>query len=147
MTYDARSRLLTDDASTYSYTARSTLASVSASTGGTRTVAFDAFDAFERNIANGSTSYAYASLDRTNISGTTSFTYGGGCNQLFSEGRRRFTRGMTDAPDGSRCRDSCPPNSVKATVTLPGHVPTDRSADPLPGVAGLPPDTKVTTTN
>ncbi|MEU3323241.1 RHS repeat-associated core domain-containing protein [Streptomyces sp. NPDC006785] len=93
-TYDARNRLLTDDASTYSYTPRSTLASVSAATGGTRTLAFDAF---ERKITDGSTSYAYDSLDRTTTSGTTSFTYDGGSNQLISDGTSHYAR----TPDGA----------------------------------------------
>ncbi|MFE6919192.1 RHS repeat-associated core domain-containing protein [Streptomyces rubiginosohelvolus] len=93
-TYDARNRLLTDDASTYSYTPRSTLASVSPATGGTRTLAFDAF---ERKITDGSTSYAYDSLDRTTTSGTTSFTYDGGSNQLISDGTSHYAR----TPDGA----------------------------------------------
>ncbi|WP_424920067.1 LamG-like jellyroll fold domain-containing protein [Streptomyces sp. wa1064] len=93
-TYDARNRLLTDDASTYSYTPRSTLASVSAATGGTRTLTFDAF---ERKITDGSTSYAYDSLDRTTTSGTTSFTYDGGSNQLISDGTSHYAR----TPDGA----------------------------------------------
>ncbi|MFH9133687.1 hypothetical protein [Streptomyces sp. NPDC017524] len=93
-TYDARNRLLTDDASTYSYTPRSTLASVSAATGGTRALTFDAF---ERKITDGSTSYAYDSLDRTTTSGTTSFTYDGGSNQLISDGTSHYAR----TPDGA----------------------------------------------
>ncbi|NED06942.1 hypothetical protein G3I55_35450 [Streptomyces sp. SID6648] len=87
-------RRLTDDASTYSCTARSTLAAVSAATGGTRTLAFDAF---ERKITDGSTSFAYDSLDRTTTSGATSFTYDGGSNQLISDGTSPYAR----TPDGA----------------------------------------------
>lgn len=68
------------------------------------------------------------------------------CSPATVQRKRLNHRRSSAGRYGRYCWCSYPPNSVKATVTLPGHVPTDRSADPLPGVAGLPPDTKVTTT-
>ncbi|MGW7287761.1 LamG-like jellyroll fold domain-containing protein [Streptomyces sp. NPDC054847] len=92
-TYDARNRLMTDGTSTYSYTARGTLAAVTPGGGTPRTLTFDAF---ERKITDGSTTYAYDSLDRVAAHGTTPFAYDGGSNQLISDGSSYYAR----TPDG-----------------------------------------------
>ncbi|TDE56125.1 hypothetical protein E1295_11995 [Nonomuraea mesophila] len=81
-TYDERNRLLTGDASTYTYTPRGTLATQTkdgTTTGYT-------FDAFDRLIADGDSVYAYDALDRltSRIRGTTkqTFAYAGLGNDL-----------------------------------------------------------------
>ncbi|MEW1717925.1 hypothetical protein [Streptomyces sp. NPDC093109] len=93
-TYDTRNRLLTDGTSTYSYSARGTVASVKSPGKETRSLTFDAF---ERKITDGGTTYTYDSLDRVRGNGKASFSYDGGSNNLADDGTSRYTR----TPDGS----------------------------------------------
>ncbi|MEU5398821.1 LamG-like jellyroll fold domain-containing protein [Streptomyces sp. NPDC005963] len=88
-TYDARNRLLTDGTSSYAYSPRGTLSSVTATGSPARNLTFDAF---ERKISDGSASFAYDSLDRVRGHGSTSFSYDGGSNNLMSDGTNHFTR-------------------------------------------------------
>ncbi|MFE4173624.1 RHS repeat-associated core domain-containing protein [Streptomyces sp. NPDC056909] len=55
------------------------------------------FDAFERKITDGASTFAYDSLDRVLRSGQTSFSYDGGSDNLATDGTGRYSR----APDGS----------------------------------------------
>nr|WP_240469175.1 LamG-like jellyroll fold domain-containing protein [Streptomyces sp. OM5714] len=87
-TYDARNRLLTDGSSTYSYTPRGTVNTV---TTGSTTRAHT-FDAFERKITDGSSTYTYDSLDRVAQHGTTTFRYDGGSNNLLFDGTTHYSR-------------------------------------------------------
>ncbi|MEU2263648.1 LamG-like jellyroll fold domain-containing protein [Streptomyces sp. NPDC019645] len=88
-TYDERNRLLSDGTSTYAYTPRGTLASVTKQGAPTRTLTFDAF---ERKISDGASTFAYDSLDRVRQHGQTTFNYDGGSNNLTSDGTNHFTR-------------------------------------------------------
>ncbi|MER7955938.1 LamG-like jellyroll fold domain-containing protein [Streptomyces sp. NPDC096030] len=120
-TYDARNRLQSEGTSTYGYTPRGTLSSVT--TGGTaRTLTFDAF---ERKITDGPSVFAYDSLDRLAKSGQDALTYDGGSNGLASDGSNRYSRG----PSGGL--------QAMATGTTTQWAVTDRHTDV---VAGLAPD-------
>ncbi|MET9894090.1 LamG-like jellyroll fold domain-containing protein [Streptomyces sp. NPDC006465] len=91
-TFDARNRQLTEGASQFTYSARGTLTSVDASSPRSTT-----FDAFDRKIRDGSTTYSYDSLDRIQQRNTTTFTYDGGSNNLANDGTTKYNR----TPDGS----------------------------------------------
>ncbi|MEU0411504.1 LamG-like jellyroll fold domain-containing protein [Streptomyces griseorubiginosus] len=93
-TFDARNRQLTDGPTTYTYTARGTLASVDTGSGTARS---STFDAFERKITDSGAAYTYDSLDRVQTRGTTTFTYDGGSNSLAGDGTTTYNR----AADGS----------------------------------------------
>ncbi|WP_343244633.1 LamG-like jellyroll fold domain-containing protein [Streptomyces sp. SID11385] len=88
-TYDARNRLLTQGAKTYSYTPRGTLASVKSDGSATRDLAFDAF---ERKVEDGGVTSSYDSLDRVQRRGDTDFTYDGGSNDVTSDGTSTYSR-------------------------------------------------------
>ncbi|MFF3503172.1 LamG-like jellyroll fold domain-containing protein [Streptomyces sp. NPDC003247] len=88
-TFDARNRQLTDGTTTYTYTARGTLASVDSGSGTPRTLTFDAF---ERKITDAGTTYTYDSLDRVQTRGTTTFTYDGGSNNASTDGTTDYNR-------------------------------------------------------
>ncbi|NDK25309.1 DNRLRE domain-containing protein [Streptomyces sp. TR1341] len=87
--YDAQNRQLTDGATTFTYTPRSTLASEDDGGGTTRTLTSDAFD---RRITDGDTHYTYDSLDRVQTRGATTFTYDGGSSDLTSDGATTYDR-------------------------------------------------------
>ncbi|MFH9412110.1 LamG-like jellyroll fold domain-containing protein [Streptomyces rochei] len=87
-TYDARNRLLTDGSSTYAYTPRGTLSTVTTGT----TARSLTFDAFERRITDGTSTYTYDSLDRVAQHGATTFRYDGGSNNLLGDGTTDYTR-------------------------------------------------------
>ncbi|MFE1928176.1 RHS repeat-associated core domain-containing protein [Streptomyces asoensis] len=55
------------------------------------------FDAFERKITDGGTTYAYDSLDRVQTRGSTAFTYDGGSNNLAGDGTTDYSR----TPEGT----------------------------------------------
>ncbi|MEV7679883.1 LamG-like jellyroll fold domain-containing protein [Streptomyces sp. NPDC088341] len=121
-TYDARNRLLTDGTSAYGYTPRGTLTSVTAPGQDTRSLSFDAF---ERKITDGASTFAYDSLDRVLRSGQTSLSYDGGSDNLAADGTGRYSR----TPDGSLL--------AIAKGTTRQWAVTDRHTDL---VAGLSPD-------
>lgn len=87
-TYDARNRLLTDGSTAYAYTPRGTLSTVTTGT----TARSLTFDAFERKITDGTSTYTYDSLDRVAQHGTTTFRYDGGSNNLLDDGTTNYTR-------------------------------------------------------
>ncbi|MFE6417422.1 LamG-like jellyroll fold domain-containing protein [Streptomyces rochei] len=87
-TYDARNRLLTDGSTAYAYTPRGTLSTVTTGT----TARSLTFDAFERKITDGTSTYTYDSLDRVAQHGTTTFRYDGGSNNLLGDGTTNYTR-------------------------------------------------------
>ncbi|MFF3377886.1 RHS repeat-associated core domain-containing protein [Streptomyces sp. NPDC002680] len=93
-TFDARNRRLTDGAKTFTYTARGTLSSVDNGTGTLRNLVFDAF---ERKVTDGGTSYTYDSLDRAQTRGSTTLTYDGGSNNLANDGTTTYNR----TPEGN----------------------------------------------
>ncbi|RKT54494.1 LamG-like jellyroll fold domain-containing protein [Saccharothrix australiensis] len=86
--YDERDRLLTDGASSYTYTPRGTRAT---KTTGTTVVPF-AFDGFDRMTAQGATHYTYDALDRVATRDATGFSYSGPGNDLASDGSATFSR-------------------------------------------------------
>ncbi|MEU8932882.1 LamG-like jellyroll fold domain-containing protein [Streptomyces sp. NPDC048409] len=92
-TYDARNRQLTDGSTTYTYTARGTLATT-VTDNSTRT---QTSDAFERKITDGATAYTYDSLDRIQTRGSVAFAYDGGSNNLAGDGTTTYNR----TPDGT----------------------------------------------
>ncbi|MGW0608304.1 LamG-like jellyroll fold domain-containing protein [Streptomyces sp. NPDC002640] len=92
-TYDARNRLLTDGANSYTYSPRGTLATVSHGTDLRKLY----FDAFERKITDGDSAYTYDSLDRVATHNETSFAYDGGSNNLLHDGTSSYAR----LPDGT----------------------------------------------
>ncbi|MCX2928396.1 LamG-like jellyroll fold domain-containing protein [Streptomyces sp. NEAU-W12] len=86
--FDARNRLLTDGTSAYTYTPRGTLATVET---GSDTRSFT-FDAFERKVTDGSSTFGYDSLDRVATNGTATFRYDGGSNNLLGDGTTDYSR-------------------------------------------------------
>ncbi|MFF4155496.1 LamG-like jellyroll fold domain-containing protein [Streptomyces sp. NPDC001678] len=105
-TFDEANRQLTDGATRYGYTPRGTLASVDTGSGKPRALTYDAF---ERRIADGDTTYSYDSLDRVGRSGNAAFTYDGGSNNLVSDGTSTYSRtpggallGSTDGTTAQR---------------------------------------------
>jgi RHS repeat-associated protein len=92
--YDERNRLLTDGEADYAYSPRGTLSSISPPEGSPRSLTFDAF---ERKLTDGDTTFRYDSLDRVTHHGDTRFSYDGGSNNLLSDGTSTYTR----APDGT----------------------------------------------
>ncbi|WP_053719233.1 RHS repeat-associated core domain-containing protein [Saccharothrix sp. NRRL B-16348] len=90
-TYDQRNRLLSDGDYTYTYTARGTMESRTSS--GLREK-FD-FDAFDRLIAVGSTSYTYDGLDRPVSRGAQTFRYSGASMDAVSDGTATYGRGAS----------------------------------------------------
>ncbi|MFF8607691.1 LamG-like jellyroll fold domain-containing protein [Streptomyces sp. NPDC015346] len=125
-TYDSRNRLQSDGTSTYGYTPRGTMSSVT-SNGTTRALTFDAF---ERKITDGSSVFTYDSLDRVAKSGEDALTYDGGSNGLTSDGPNKYSRG----PSGSL--------QAMANGTTKQWAVTDRHTDV---VAGLSPDGRTVT--
>ncbi|WP_309144106.1 RHS repeat-associated core domain-containing protein [Streptomyces sp. PKU-MA01144] len=93
-TFDARNRLVTDDDATYAYTARGTLSTVTEDGGAPRTLTFDAF---ERKVTDGGSTFTYDSFDRVGQSGGTPFTYDGGSSNLTHDGSTNYSR----TPSGS----------------------------------------------
>ncbi|MEU3086606.1 LamG-like jellyroll fold domain-containing protein [Streptomyces massasporeus] len=93
-TFDARNRQLTDGSEQFTYTARGTLAAVQTDGSSVRALSFDAF---ERKITDGGTSYTYDSLDRVQTRGSTTFTYDGGSNNLANDGTTDYNR----TPEGT----------------------------------------------
>ncbi|WP_327376318.1 DNRLRE domain-containing protein [Streptomyces sp. NBC_01216] len=86
--YDERNRLLDDGHATYNYTPRGTLATIRT---GINTRAL-AFDAFERKVSDGPSTYTYDSLDRVETHGPTAFHYDGGSNNLLNDGTSEYSR-------------------------------------------------------
>ncbi|HYS34950.1 MAG TPA: RHS repeat-associated core domain-containing protein, partial [Pseudonocardiaceae bacterium] len=89
--YNARNQLTTGAGSTYTYTARDTLASVV--TGGTTVTTTN--DAYGQTITQGGQTYTYDALGRiVTSSGTTgrTFTYTGTANTLAGDGTATYSR-------------------------------------------------------
>lgn len=103
-TYDARDRLLADGDSSYSYTARGTLAS---RTSGGQTEQYS-FDAFDRLAASEGQNYSYDGQDRVARRGGTAFSYAGLDDDLVSDGTQNYARGpegeLLAMADGARKR-------------------------------------------
>ncbi|WP_443048989.1 RHS repeat-associated core domain-containing protein [Streptomyces sp. M92] len=118
-TYDARNRLLTDGSSTYAYTPRGTLNTVTTGT----TARSLTFDAFERKITDGTSTYTYDSLDRVAQHGTTTFRYDGGSNNLLDDGTTNYSR----TPAGALLASS---NDTTTQWSL-----TDRHTDLVAGLS------------
>lgn len=128
-TYDQRNRLTTSGATTYTYAARGTTATESAS-GSTRTYAFDAFDRMVTDAAGTVVGYTYDGLDRaatrtesgatTNYSG---FTYSTDQNDVTAttDNAGTIKAGYTRTPDGDIL-------SVRQYGT-PYHAISDRHQD------------------
>ncbi|MFF3317355.1 LamG-like jellyroll fold domain-containing protein [Streptomyces sp. NPDC003035] len=125
-TYDSRNRLQSDGTSTYRYTPRGTLSSITTGEAA-RTLAFDAF---ERKITDGSSAFSYDSLDRVATAGPQALTYDGGSNGVTGDGKSKYSRG--------------PGGSLQAMVsgTSGQWAVTDRHTDV---VAGLSPDGRTVT--
>ncbi|HEY3903297.1 MAG TPA: RHS repeat-associated core domain-containing protein, partial [Streptosporangiaceae bacterium] len=87
-TYDARDELLSGAGSTYSYTPRGTLASVTA--GGTTTNS--TFDAFNELISQGGQHYSYDALGRVATGQGYTFSYSGVSNDVASDGTYTYSR-------------------------------------------------------
>lgn len=117
--YDARNRLLTDATATYRYTPRGTLSTITKGT----TVRSLTFDAFERKITDGTSTYTYDSLDRLAQHGSTTFRYDGGSNNLLGDGTTDYTR----TPSGSLLGSS---NGATRQWSL-----TDRHTDLVAGLS------------
>ncbi len=90
-TYDERNRLLTDGDHTYSYTARGTLATRTAT--GSGTVEEYSFDAFDRLVAAEGQTYSYDGLNRVLFRGGTAFSYAGLEQDPVTDGAETFARG------------------------------------------------------
>ncbi|MFC5053876.1 RHS repeat-associated core domain-containing protein [Saccharothrix xinjiangensis] len=89
-TYDERNRVLSDGDYTYAYAARGTLASRTSS-GYQENFSFDAFD---RLVQVGSTSYACDGLDRPVSRGARQFKYAGAEVDAVSDGAATYGRGL-----------------------------------------------------
>ncbi|MFJ3549189.1 LamG-like jellyroll fold domain-containing protein [Streptomyces sp. NPDC090114] len=91
--YDERNRVLSDGTSTYQYTPRGTLSTVEKETDSRALT----FDAFERKVKDGPSTFTYDSLDRVATNGTAEFRYDGGSNDLLGDGTTDYSR----TPEGS----------------------------------------------
>jgi RHS repeat-associated protein len=87
-TYDARDELLAGAGSTYSYTPRGTLASVTTSSGSTNST----FDAFNQLITQGSQQYSYDAMGRLSASQGNAFAYLGMSSAVTSDGTFTYSR-------------------------------------------------------
>jgi RHS repeat-associated protein len=96
-TYNERNQLVSGGGS-YAYTPRGTLSSISAQ-GATRQLTFDAFD---RLVGDGATSYAYDSLDRVASRNGVIFQYPDTGNDVVADGARLVSRGPQGAPVADR---------------------------------------------
>jgi RHS repeat-associated protein len=90
--YDQRNRLLSDGDYTYTYTPRGTMSSRTSS-GLTEHMSFDAFD---RMVGDGSSSYSYDGLDRLAVRNGQTFSYSGLGDQIAGDGVSTYSR----APGG-----------------------------------------------
>jgi RHS repeat-associated protein len=95
--FDARNRLLSEGDTHYTHTARGTVATVTSPEDPAEETRDLAFDAFERKITDGDTTFRYDALDRVTHHGDTRFTYDGGSNNLLLDGASYYTR----TPGGS----------------------------------------------
>ncbi|MER8236090.1 LamG-like jellyroll fold domain-containing protein [Streptomyces sp. NPDC094049] len=115
-TYDSRNRLTTWGTQTYGYSPRGTLRTVTDTAGPSRTVDSDAF---ERTVSNGTSTFAYDSLDRVMThNGSAAFTYDGGSNNLVQDGTSTYSR----TPAGTLLASAATgtPGSARLAVT-DGH--------------------------
>ena len=87
-TYDARDELLSGGGSTYAYTPRGTLASVTTASGTTSS----AFDAFNQLITQGTAQYSYDALGRVITGQGATFAYTGTTNNAASDGTFTYSR-------------------------------------------------------
>ena len=87
-TYDARDELLSGAGSTYAYTPRGTLASVTTSGGTTNST----FDAFGDLVTQGSQQFAYDALGRVVTGQGATFAYSGVSNNVASDGTFTYSR-------------------------------------------------------
>lgn len=87
-TYDARDELLSGAGSTYAYTPRGTLSSVT--TGGTTTTS--TFDAFNELIRQGSQNYSYDALSRVLTGNSAEFAYSGMSDNIAADGTDFYSR-------------------------------------------------------
>ncbi|WP_265867095.1 LamG-like jellyroll fold domain-containing protein [Streptomyces sp. SKN60] len=92
--YDARNRLETWGSETYTYSPRGTTDAVTQTGGTTRSLTFDAF---ERTVSNGGSTFTYDSLDRVLTDDGTPFTYDGATNNLVTDATTAYTR----TPEGN----------------------------------------------
>jgi YD repeat-containing protein len=122
-TYDERNRLTSAHTvaggqtrdSTYQYTPRGTLASVSTAGAGTTTLAFDAFD---RLVSDGGVSYTYDALSRPVTRNGTGMSYA-----VYHDARSRDYYRMLSSGRIFWC--GCPD-------PLPGNGSTGRTTEPVP---------------
>ncbi|WP_233221395.1 LamG-like jellyroll fold domain-containing protein [Streptomyces carminius] len=133
--YDQRNRLTTDGTATYGYSPRGTLRTVDDGSGTPRTLTFDAF---ERKITDGDTTFAYDSLDRITQHGETPFTYDGGSNNLTYDGTTVYSRTPNGAllatSDGTTARWAITDQHTDLVATLSAdgtQVTGSRSYDPF----------------
>ncbi|MDX3194264.1 DUF6531 domain-containing protein [Streptomyces sp. MN03-5084-2B] len=87
--YDERNRLLTAGGTSYTYTARGTLASQTGS-GGSAQFGYDGFD---RLTAAPGQTYSYDGFDRVDSRNGTAFTYAGQDGDPVSDGSETYARG------------------------------------------------------
>jgi RHS repeat-associated protein len=90
--YDARNRLLSDSDYTYSYSPSGAMTGRTSS-GLTEPFSFDAFD---RLVSQGDTTYAYDGLDRVASRSGTTQQYAGTSDDLVSDGTELYARGAYD---------------------------------------------------
>ncbi len=131
-TYDERNRLLTEGSTHYTHTPRGTLSTITAPGEDPRTLDFDAF---ERKITDGASTFTYDSLDRVITHNGTPFTYDGGSNNLLSEGSTHYTR----TPGGSVLA------STDATSGTTTWLITDQHTDVVAGLTTDDPTPALTT--
>ncbi|MFD0799743.1 DNRLRE domain-containing protein [Streptomonospora algeriensis] len=123
--YDARNRVLSADGTTYTWSARGTLAS--ATTGeDTRT---SSYDALGRLVDDGDTSYTYDGLGRLVQRGNTNLAYSGISNSPVSAGGQLFSRG----PDGAPLASAAADGSSAASLLTNAHDDVVGSFDPASG--------------
>ncbi|MEU9688651.1 DNA/RNA non-specific endonuclease [Amycolatopsis japonica] len=96
-TYNERNQLLSGGGAAYTYTKRGT---VSAVTRGSTTTT-SGFDAFDRLVTQGATSYQYDSKDRVHTRNNIALTYDGLSNESVTDGMRTVSR----LPDGTALSD------------------------------------------
>ncbi|MCP2303843.1 RHS repeat-associated core domain-containing protein [Actinokineospora globicatena] len=123
-TYDQRGRLLSDGDATYTWSARGTMTGRTAA-GTTRPYGFDAFD---RGVRQGSTTYAYDGLDRAVAPG---FSYIGTSRDLAADSTTTYSRG----PDGNLLSLARGPD--RRTLLTDQHGDVVGGFDPATQISGL----------
>jgi RHS repeat-associated protein len=130
--FDQRNRLVSDGGTSYSYTARGTLASQDSAMGIERYT----FDAFDRMASDGPQTFGYDGLDRLALQGVTALKYSGLSTDVVADRSQVFGRG----PAGSLL--SVGQGSTQRSVLTDQHGDVTGGFDPTDSTTSTLPDSR-----